>query len=193
MIARESGADSIRSIGDLVQLERVKKILLDFYHRSGGRWNKPASDMIHKLVLAARIHVRVDEECMNQLERLRRPIVAALAEQFRAQQGLSTRSRERMGQFDDERMIARLLRLPQQQYTVALATEEERPVRAAWVHERALAPDLLLHHPIRRGNLSDLRIDEHFKRNDHGRIIKLFIPANDMKNGCDFHGSFRPN
>ncbi len=88
--------------------------------------------IIQKLIQAARIHVRVDEKCMNQLERLRRPIVAALAEQSRAQKGLSTRSRERMGQFDDERMIARPFRLPQQQYTVALATEEQRPVRAAW-------------------------------------------------------------
>ena len=98
-----------------------------------------------------------------------------------------------MEQFDDERMIARLFRLPQQQYTVALAMDEQRPVRAARVHEWALALDLLLHHPIRRGNLSNLRIDEHFRRNDHGRIVKLFIPANDMKNGCEFHGVVPPD
>jgi hypothetical protein len=147
----------------------------------GGCWSKSASDVIQKLIQAARIHVRVDEECMKQLERLRRPIVTALAEQSRAQQGLSTRSRERMGQFDDERMIARLFRLPQQQYPLALAMHEQRPVRAARVHERALALDLLLHHPIRRGNLSDPRLDLNFRRNDHGRIVKLFIPANDIE------------
>jgi integrase len=192
LIARESGIESIHSIGDLVQPERVKKVLLQFYRRSGGRWGKQASDMIQKLILAARIHVRVDEECMKQLEWLRRPIVAALAEQSRARQGLSTRSRERMGQFDDQRTIARLFRLPQQQYTVALAMEEQRPVRAARVHERALALDLLLHHPIRRANLLNLRLDLHFRRNDHGRITKLFIPAEEMKNGCDFHGVIPP-
>ena len=60
------------------------------------------------------------------------------------------------------------------------------------MHERALALDLLLHHPIRRGNLSNLRLDLHFRRNDHGRITKLFIPAHEMKNGCDFHGVIPP-
>ena len=83
LIARESGTECICSIGDLVQPERVKNLLLHFYRRSGGRWGKPANDMIHKLILAARIHVRVDDEWMKQLERLRRPIVAALAEQSR--------------------------------------------------------------------------------------------------------------
>jgi integrase len=69
---------------------------------------------------------------------------------------------------------------------------QRNPVRAAQLHEIALALDILLKDPIRRGTLAAINIVEHVRRTSEGRITGLFIPGRESKNGIPIETFFDP-
>lgn len=187
------GVDKVTSLSDVVHPDNFKHVLVHHYQRAGGRWLGIAANMASALIMAAKLHVQVDAKTMKQLEQLRRAVTNAIAEERRTNRGLTSRVRARIAAFDDPRIVQRLFRLPQETYRTALAMADKRPARAAQAHERTLALDILLHHPLRLGNLASLRADTHFIRNRQGRIIQLVIPGSEMKNGEDFRGDIPPD
>jgi integrase len=183
------GPDKVTSLADLVEPERAKQVLLHFRERAGGKWVGIAGQMSNALIVVARLHVQVPPPIMAELEKLRCAIHKALAEQRRTTRGLTGRARQRVSAFDDPRVVQRLFALPHATYPQAASLAANTPVRAAELHERALALDLVLHHPIRLGNLTSLRLDCHFIRDRQGHIVQLYIPGTEIKNGQDFRGA----
>jgi integrase len=179
IIARQYGAHRVTALADLVRPDWVRMVLLHLRARAGGRWERQAQRMIYVLIVMARRHVRAEETTMQELRKMQRTISTCLAEERRARHGMSIRSAERMAGLEDERILERLFALPQQKFEAALAMAEKRRVYAAQLHERALALDLLLHHPLQPRSLLGIRIDTQLRRNEHGRIIELCIPASE--------------
>lgn len=98
--------------------------------------------------------------------------------------GLSQRAAQRLHPFDDQRVRAKLLALPDKLFAAAaLQRKAGQSVRAAETHERGLALAILLVQPLRRRALSAIDADTHFTRDERGRIVRLVLPGSVIKNG----------
>jgi integrase len=98
--------------------------------------------------------------------------------------GLSQRAAQRLHPFDDQRVRAKLLALPDKLFAAAeLQRKAGQSVRAAETHERGLALAILLVQPLRRRALAAIDADTHFTRGERGRIVRLVLPGSVIKNG----------
>jgi integrase len=97
---------------------------------------------------------------------------------------LSQRAAQRLQPFDDQRVRAKLLALPDKLFAAAeLQRKAGLLVRAAETNERAVALALLLVQPLRRRALAAIDADTHFTRDERGRIVRLVLPGSVIKNG----------
>lgn len=96
-----------------------------------------------------------------------------------AQKGMTARNRDRLRALHDDRMLARLLDLPERLFRPAKA--HRTPHAAALAREDGLAIGLLLACPIRVGNLSALHLDRHLQRPGDGRMF-LVLTEDEVKN-----------
>jgi integrase len=71
---------------------------------------------------------------------------------------MTLRNRQRLGQFDDSRNVARLLNFPEQE--AKRAQVQKNRLRAAKGMERAVAVDLLIHCALRIGSLRTLELTD---------------------------------
>lgn len=94
--------------------------------------------------------------------------------------GMTPKNQARLRQFDDPANVSALLTLPQR--LVAQAARCRTPTRSdALEVQTAVAIEILLMVPIRRGNLARLDIHRHLIRT-RGGVVHLFIPAEEVKN-----------
>jgi integrase len=184
---RRGGREHVRSLADITTVEAVEFLLRHLYDRTGGVWHQHGGNFANCLYLIARDFVRADEATLAHLKHLRDVIFRrARAER---KPGLSERVSKKLQPFDDPRLLRRLFRLPGDLYRDAhdlLQGHEKRspkPVRAAQRHEQALMLDLLILDPMRRLNLAQINYQEDFIRNERGRIVRLWISGDRVKNG----------
>ncbi len=112
--------------------------------------------MATQLIAVARHHLRLDEERLNQFEEIARRLKP------KTTGGMGRRNRVRLAQFDDEEVVQRLLRFPEEERARAL--RQRNPLRRAKGIERALAISLLIFTGIRVKNLRQLRVDRNIRR-----------------------------
>lgn len=165
------------NLGCLVDLEKLKAGMRWYTSRFEG---KPTGST-HKLVICvksiARHHLRLDEEQMRELSDLSARIAARI-------DGTRSKNQERLEQLEDETNLALLLHLPAK--LVARASRSDlRAHRRALLVQAALAIEILLHAPMRIGNLVGLNLEHHVRRAEvkGAPSIILSIPGEEVKNG----------
>lgn len=129
------------------------------------------------LMSVARYHCKLEGDTLVRLRNMARDVTAPVQGQ------LSQKNRDRLRQFDDPVIRAKLLHLPER-----LMRQAEgpglRPCEAARLARVAAAIELLLHIPLRNGNLSELRLGVNLRYGDarQERISHLVFTPDQMKN-----------
>ena len=181
---RLGGPEHVKSMADIVSVDSVEFILRHVYERSGNVWRPHVANFATYLLVVARDFVRVDAETVTRIETLRCVIIKRAREERRP--GLSERVDERLMPFDDPKILRRLFLLPGELYRIAkkqLEATNPSFVRAAQIHEQGLMMDLLRHDPVRRYNLASIDHLVDFQRDARGRITRLWIRGDRVKNG----------
>ncbi len=169
----------MRDLGCLVDLERLKLGLRYMMNRFGGK----STEAIHAIAVSvksmARYHVKVEGAHLTEL--------AALCKRLSLKgDGPRAKNQARLEQLDDEDNLALLLCLPAHLQRAAKRPNLTAQKRALLI-QAALCIEILLHAPMRIGNLSRLSLDRHIRR---ARVkgadcLLLSIPGAEVKNGRD--------
>ena len=111
----------------------------------------------------------------------------------RPQGGLTKKNKQRLRALMQSLPRAMLLHLPGELMKRANAAEG-KPVKAALLAMYAVALEILLICPLRRGNVVGLRLDVHLHRPDprKSRITHIFLPAAEVKNDEDIEWPIPP-
>jgi integrase len=129
--------------------------LRPFMPKADGQDTGHAHKMATQLIAVARHHLRLEDTRLNKLEEIARRLKPKAG-------GMGKRNRVRLAQFDDERIIQRLLRFPEEERARAL--RQRNPLRRARGIERAFAISILIFTGIRVKNLRHLRLDRNIRR-----------------------------
>jgi integrase len=170
--------EAVASLEKLVTVENAKRIVLWMRQRSGmNEWTSNERQVALAFADVARCVLGAPPQLVADLE-------AVLRRTSTPQRGLSKRARDRLRPFDNPSLRVRLFNLPAEGYRQAEAElAAGRTVRAAQLHERALALDLLLLQPLRPRALAALDVVMHFERDPNGRVERLHVPGQLVKNG----------
>jgi integrase len=172
----------ITGINTLVKPEHFEEILLAALNDAGGRWSVLAKHIADNLFLAARRWVKSSEEVLKDLQEQTRCVQVQRDER---------RRRQLLAQFATQEDRDALFGLPWRAFEQAdlmlkqaVNPQTKSPLEpAAKLHEEALALALLFTQPIRIGNLVALDINHHLWRDRRGKLTRVFIDAQEVKNG----------
>lgn len=165
------------NLGCLVDLEKLKAGLRYYMSRFEGKPTGSTHKLVSCVKSIARHHLKVADDQMRDLSSLSSRIAARVG-------GSRTKNQERLEQLEDEANLALLLHLPAR--LVARASRSDlRAHRRALLVQAALAIEILLHAPMRIGNLVGLNLEHHVRRAEvkGAPSIILSIPGEEVKNG----------
>lgn len=148
--------EEVQDLRWMVDLTRLKRGLRYLMARFDGK----TTEAIHKLAVGAKAiaqhHVKVDAAHLTELTGLCRRLNVEI-------NGLRAKNQARLEQLDDDDNLARLLQLPAYLQRASMRPGL-RPLRGALLMQAALCIEILLHAPMRIGNLSRLSLDRHIRR-----------------------------
>ncbi len=162
----------ITSLAVLVEPKAVEAALEFHRTRMEVKQSQMLAQIAHVLVLAAEHAVHVDTATLTSLKRMRSRVAAPRG-------GLKPRPRDALRQFLDRGAIERLLILPQRLQR-RLQGKQELTVADARLMQVAVALELLLMRPIRRGNLVAQQLGRHVQRVG-GRTV-ILLEEDEVKN-----------
>lgn len=175
----------VTSLAPLAAEDAMRSVLIDLHDRAGRRWTPYAKGVAATLVDIGRRAVRLEPPELQKLSDLKARVRTGRV-------GMGSRSRERLMQFDNHEALSRLFGLPQALYAVAATRHREgAKLRAAEIHECAVALHLTLRQPLRVANLCSLDLERHFRRDPRGRIATLVIPGAETKGGVEIRTALR--
>jgi integrase len=163
---------SIVSLSQLVNLTAVETILEFHRKRMGVAQSQMLGQIAHVLVLVAE-EVKADEQTVAKLKLARSRVMPP-------NRGLKSRPKEALRQFLDRENIEKLLILPHR-ILRRLEAKKELTLADARLMQVAVALELLLMRPIRRGNLVALRFGEHILK--VGKQTVIVLKEEEVKNG----------
>jgi integrase len=163
---------SISSLSVLVDPKAVETILEHHRTRMSVARSQVLAQIAHVLVLVAQ-HVGVSDEGTLKKIKLARSRVTP------PNRGLKNKPKEALRQFVDRDNIEKLLILPQRIWW-RLSRKNAHTIDDARLMQVAVALELLLMRPIRRGNLVALRFGEHILK--IGKQTVIVIEGEDVKN-----------
>ena len=171
---------TLRTLADVVDIRRVRLGLTFFLDRAPAQSKKQAYEIARVLLSVARHWVRAAEADITALQ--------AFCKRLTETASMAPKVRTRLRQFDDQQAFFKLDALP-----AALVTEAKqsgsKPTQAdALLVQTAVAIEMLLMVPIRRGNLAGLDQREHIVRHRSGSVY-LSIPGHLVKNGVDIEAT----
>ena len=166
--------ETIDKLGALVASDAAKAALRFHIDRTGGGPSQMLAQMAHVLVLIAK-RVGTDDETIERLKRYRSRLSPP-------RRGLRPKPRKALRQFVDRGNIEKLLMLPQRIHE-RLRRKSGYTLDDARLMQVAVALELLLMRPIRRGNLVALRLGEHVLKVRNRTVIAIDGP--DVKNRVD--------
>jgi integrase len=172
LVHRGHDAHAVRSIADLLSLERYQDILRFFLDRDSGRSPHQAAEMAAFLKDTAKHWVKVDEATLERMKR----IASRLAIPRR---GMTPKNRERLRPFDDPESVAAFLALPQR-LRAEVRTGKRNPRSEAMLSQMAAAIALLQAAPIRLKNLTALDVNKNLIA--RGKSLYLVIAESEVKN-----------
>lgn len=165
--------DEVTGLSVLCDPDNLKDGLRPFLPNGSDRGTGYLHKMATQMRNVAKHFLKLDASWIDAIERL----VGRLAPPNGNSMG--QRNRSRLAQFDDEAVVQRLLRFPEEEFARAMALGN--PLRRAKGIERALAISLLIFTGIRVKNLRSLRLDRNVERRG-GRVFVSFTD-DEMKGG----------
>jgi integrase len=165
----------INSLAVLVQPDAAAAALAFHRERKGNNRSTMLQQIAHVLVLVAQHAVGVDKAVLKKLKHCR-------AQVSPRHSGLKPRPRKALRQIADRANIEKLLLLPHR-IQQRLRRKTDYTKADARLMQVALALELLLMRPIRRGNLIDLRLGEHVLQ--IGGRTMIVIDGAEVKNRVD--------
>lgn len=132
------------------------------------------------LMIVAKHHCKLDGDTLARLRSMAQDVTPSRQSQ------LSRKNRDRLRQFDDPVIRAKLLHLPERLMRLAEGPGL-RPFEAARLARVAAAIELLFHVPLRNENLTGLKLGTHLRYSDAGRkrISHLVVERHETKNSYD--------
>jgi integrase len=170
---------SIKGLAYVVDVEHFKSGLRYMMDRFGGKPTEAIHGLAVGVTAIAEHHVKVDTDQLKQLKQITRRLNLEV-------DGLRAKNQERLAQLDDEENLARLLHLPER-LQIKAHKPGIREHRRALMIQVALAIEILLHAPMRIGNLCSLHLEHHIRKAQvKGKAcLVLAIPGHEVKNGKD--------
>ena len=165
-------AESICSLADIVNLERFKLILRFLLDRHEGQTSPQVAQMAAFLKGVAKHWAKADDLALLQMQKVASRLATGRG-------GLTVKNRERLRPFDDAKMVALFLDLPQR-IRREVEKDPRPPKRKAVDAQSAAAIALLQAVPLRLGNLS--RLDMRKNLIARGKRVYLVVPEGDTKN-----------
>jgi integrase len=163
---------SIRSLANIVTLERFKLVLRFLLDRHGGQTSPQVAQMAAFLKGVARHWAKVDDLTLLGMQK----VASRLSTGGR---GLTAKNRERLRPFDDPQTVARFLGLPQR-IRREVEKDQRAPKLKAVLAQSAAAIALLHVVPLRISNLANLDMRKHLIA--RSKRVYLVIPEHDTKN-----------
>jgi integrase len=159
--------EEITGLSALVQLDAFKTLLRHLRQRKDGK----RTEALHKLAIAltsiARHWVRVEEQHLNSMRRI-------CANFNPGETGFGSRTRQRLFQFEDKKLLAAILHLPDR-----LLEEAENPGIKPRVRrllaQVAVVVEVELFAPLRALNLASLNLDTHITPITQGRETRWLV------------------
>lgn len=166
----------IVSLADIVQLDAFKSLMRYLREHAGGRPTFGVLNIAEALASAARHHVRVDDPHIQAIGRIRGKYAASL-------NGAPSKRREKLNAFEDDRLLAALLQLPNRLIAEALSARISGR-HAACRAMVAVGVEIEILAPLRRTNLVRLNLHQHIRVITVGRERRwiISIPAHETKN-----------
>ena len=174
-----AGIDPSRltSLACLVEPETFRAILRHQWDKRGGKATPYLRDLATGLIVIASEWIKVPPDQLAALKKLRGKLGSSPA-------GLTEKNKAMLRRFDDPRVMADLIRLPD---TLWRSARRNMATSKRWFIDlqTALAIDILLHAPMRIENLVALRFDEHIhwpqgRRKPALLVIRLDETKNDV-------------
>lgn len=165
----------IRSLADLVTRDAFKAILRHRFEKAGGKATSFNTYMAVNLIQIAKDWVKVDEDALAELKRLKAKLPRPSFTMTRKNKLLVTN-------FDDSRLKERLLSAPERLWQDLKCTQRYGRWQLAQA-QAALGINILTYLPVRLGNLCTLAFDEHLVMRDDGRST-LALSADETKTGA---------
>lgn len=166
-------ADSLVDLAALVEPERAERGLRWLLARSGSQKTHVVAGAAEMLRLLARDYVKAGALTQTALDRHARKL------KIRREPGLTVKNRTRLRQLEDPAALRRLLCLPER--LMAAAAAKGATKGAHLLREDAVAVGILLHCPIRAGNLGRIHLERNLQRPGGGRLFLVF-EAGEVKN-----------
>ena len=176
---------SVTRIRDVVCPASYKAVLLEAYERMGDgtKWPTRATSIAGYLYAAARDWAGLSAEELAEVTRLRKMVKAPPAQ-------MTEKSRDRLAQFDDPKMLKAFFELPHEMFDAAdLMLKAGKKKHAAQLHQTALALAILQAKPLRRENLVELEHDRHFLARGKHTYGELRIRGTQTKNGAQLQAA----
>jgi integrase len=169
-------AATITDLAALVQPPTLKAALDWLMDRHGGRSTPGLIEMGHTAVGVARHYVRLPELALVQR------MVKKLGKRTR---GMTTKNRQRLAAFDDERLVDALFDLPDK--LDRLAKAKAGTPDGARLAQTALLISIWLADPMRAKNMHLLEVDRHIVRHGTARTGETFIeiPGEETKTDAE--------
>ena len=169
---------ALRTLTDLVDpKERVITALSHYVTRFKDQKSTTPWKVAEELRLLARDYCQLPQDAVDRIAGWSKNL------KQRPQGGLTKKNKQRLRTLMQPLPRAMLLHLPGELMKRAKAAEG-KPARAALLAMHAVALEILLICPLRRGNVAGLRLDVHVHRPDprQSRITHIFLPADEVKN-----------
>ncbi len=168
--------DDLRSLGDLVSPQTVRRILEHYVAKKDGEIVSFTIDLAERLYAIARLYVKAPESELQALERF------CVKLRKNRRYGLTPKNMAVIRHFKDPRNRARLRDLPGKLFDEALA-EREALIQAAVKAQIGLANQIFLVAPMRLANLAALHLEKNMMRvGGPEPTYHLIIPPEDVKN-----------
>ena len=176
LVHRGTPPGDVRRLADVVDPAALRSSLRFFMERAGNKTTTQIASLGVVATMVARHWAKADAETLGAVRKIAGRVACR-------QNGLTSKNRERLRQFDDPRSIERLL-FYAEDVLAELARRDDGGIREALDAQAAVAVELLLAAPIRLANLAALRLDVHLLPSRSGReaVWHLVIPEHETKN-----------
>jgi integrase len=163
-------------LANLVEVETFRALLKQRWEKDGRKLTAYTHGVAGSLVAIAREWVKAPAEHIATLKALRHKLGGLPV-------GLTEKNQALLRKFDDPRLLAVLLELPDRLWRRARREFATRPRKSFLDLQTTLAIDLLLHVPLRMENLTSLSFERHLHwPRGRGKPAQLVIGGEETKN-----------
>ncbi|HWI25856.1 MAG TPA: hypothetical protein VN668_02735 [Stellaceae bacterium] len=144
--------DQVTSLACLVEIDTFKTIMKHLRERRGGEPSQALLTVAHILKSVAHHHVKADASELNRMKRI--------CANYQVNDGGRAKSRDRLANFEDDRLLGALFRLPDRLLKEAECAETPE-ARKRVLAQVAVAIEIEWLAPLRLANLVSINLERH--------------------------------